>query len=197
MEIPLFPLSSFVLPEGLLPLRIFEARYIEMIKQCFRDESGFGICLIKEGQEVGEPAQPHLLGTLVKISDWDQGPDGLLQITAQGIQGFRLHSWAANRDNLLMGQIELLPLENPQKLEAQFKSLALRLGELLSRMENYVRYPNPKLDEAGWVCNRLIEILPLSPMDKMTLLQMQCNTDRLNVLQQYIFNQNEPSEPGI
>ncbi len=195
MEIPLFPLSSLVLPEGILPLRIFESRYIEMIKQCFRNDTGFGICLIKEGREVGQAAEPHLLGTYVKINDWDQGPDGLLQITVLGVQGIRLHRWSANDNNLLIGKVELLPLECPQQLKAQFQPLAMRLRELLLRMEKYVCYPEPKYEESGWVCNRLIEILPLSPMDKMILLQMQCNTDRLNVLKQYMFNRNEPTMP--
>lgn len=192
METPLFPLSTLVLPEGLLSLRIFEARYIEMIKQCFRDDSGFGVCLIKEGLEVGAPAEPHLLGTLVKISDWDQGDDGLLQITVEGIQIFRLHSYSANNNKLLIGQIELLTPEPPQPLNPRYQPLAQRLRELLTRMESHVIYTNPRFDEARWVCHRLIEILPLPPLDKMTLLQMQCTSDRLKLLQQYLFDRSAP-----
>lgn len=197
MEIPLFPLSSIVLPEGLLPLRIFESRYIEMIKQCFRDDSGFGVCLIKEGTEVGKPAEPHLLGTLVKIGDWDQGPDGLLQITVQGVQGFRLQSWLANSNDLLIGEVELLTPEPPLPLKPQHQPLARRLRELLTRMEHTLYYPNPRFDEAGWVCHRLIEILPLSPLDKLTLLQMQCHSDRLNILEQYMFSRREAGMADI
>jgi len=73
MQIPLFPLSTVVLPGGQLPLRLFEPRYIDMVKNCFKTGTGFGVCLIKDGADAGQPAQPYPQGTLVAIVDFDQG----------------------------------------------------------------------------------------------------------------------------
>ena len=81
MQLPLFPLSSIVMPDGLMPLRLFERRYIDMVKNCFKTDTGFGVCLIKEGNEAGEPSTPYPIGTLATIIDFDQGSDGLLHIT--------------------------------------------------------------------------------------------------------------------
>lgn len=184
MVIPLFPLSSMVLPDGLLPLRIFERRYLDLVKNCFKDNSGFGICLIKSGQEVGEAAEPHLLGTQVKIQDWDQSRDGLLEITVQGLDCFRILDTYSGENNLLMGEVEPLPLECPLTLQDEFKPLARKLEQLLNRLKDYIDYPQRQLDNAVWVSNRLIEILPLTPQDKITLLLMQSSNDRLRVLNQ-------------
>jgi len=82
MQLPLFPLSSVVMPGGLMPLRLFERRYIDMVKDCFRNGTGFGICLLKSGREAGAISEPYPLGTRVSIIDFDQGSDGLLHITA-------------------------------------------------------------------------------------------------------------------
>lgn len=170
-----------------MPLRIFEARYIDMIKDCFHKQSGFGVCLILEGSEVGKPATPHPLGTLVEITDWDSGPDGLLNITTTGRQCFKVLSYAANPDNLMIGDVELLPVELPIDLDADFIPLAEKLDRLLYQLESYMKYSEKKLGDAVWVSNRLIELLPLANRDKMILLQMQCANDRLRILQQIAF----------
>ena len=81
MQLPLFPLSSIVMPDGLMPLRLFERRYIDMVKNCFKTDTGFGVCLIKEGNEAGEPSTPYPIGTLATIIDFDQGSDGLLPVS--------------------------------------------------------------------------------------------------------------------
>jgi Lon protease-like protein len=89
LEIPLFPLRTVLFPDGPLPLRIFESRYIDMVGQCMKNESPFGVLLIMEGQETGL-ATTHEVGTLANITDWYQGSDGLLGVTAVGGQRFRL-----------------------------------------------------------------------------------------------------------
>ena len=83
VRVPLFPLSTVLFPGGPLPLRIFEARYVDMISRCMKDDSPFGVVLIREGDEVG-PAKTHDIGTLARIVDWYQGSDGLLGVTARG-----------------------------------------------------------------------------------------------------------------
>ena len=83
-ELPLFPLNSVIFPGGALPLRLFEPRYLDMVKDCMRNEHGFGIALIKNGNELGQAAKVYKTGTECRIADWETLPDGLLGITAYG-----------------------------------------------------------------------------------------------------------------
>lgn len=182
MNIPLFPLSTVVLPGGLLPLRLFEPRYIDMVKNCFKTNTGFGVCLIKDGQEAGAPALPYSMGTLVSIVDFDQGPDGLLHITAQGEQEFSLISYSANSDNLLMGDIETYEPGEPTPMLPQYQDLARKLSVILQFAEPNVIYNEKHLDNADWVCNRLLELLPLSAPSKFEMLQLLDGQSRLNAL---------------
>ena len=88
VTLPLFPLHTVLFPGGLLPLRIFESRYLDMISDCLRNDRGFGVCLISAGREVGDGAECFDVGTLARIQDWDSTPDGLLGIIARGEQRF-------------------------------------------------------------------------------------------------------------
>lgn len=98
-------------PGGSLPLRIFETRYMDMAKACLRDGAPFGICLIREGREVGAPATPFEVGTLATIESWDMQQLGLLHIVARGGQRFRVVNHRAQPDGLLRATVELLPDE--------------------------------------------------------------------------------------
>jgi len=91
VQIPLFPLNTVLFPGGPLPLRIFEARYVDMVSSCLKEDSPFGVLLIRDGGETGN-ATTHEIGTLARIVDWYQGSDGLLGVTAVGEQRFRLLS---------------------------------------------------------------------------------------------------------
>ena len=92
-EIPLFPLSTVLFPGGVLPLRIFEARYLDMIGECLREQKGFGVCAIRSGSEVGRAASCYNVGTLAAVEDFGRSEDGLLAIVAHGERRFRiLHS---------------------------------------------------------------------------------------------------------
>jgi len=90
VEIPIFPLGTVLFPGGVLPLKLFEARYLDMAARCMRSNSPFGVCLISEGGEVGEPAVPHGLGTIARIVDWDMSQPGLLFIKTVGGERFRI-----------------------------------------------------------------------------------------------------------
>jgi len=182
MQLPLFPLSSVVLPGGQLPLRLFEPRYINMVKNCFKTNTGFGVCLIKDGSDSNRPAQPYPQGTLVSIVDFDQGPDGLLHITTEGQQEFSLLSYSTNDDNLLIGEVQLHEQRLPTQMNAEYKRLAEKLAILLQYVEPNIIYADKQMNNADWVCNRLIELLPLSAESKFELLQLPDNTSRLNAL---------------
>ena len=182
MQLPLFPLSSIVLPDGYMPLRLFERRYIDMVKDCFRNDTGFGICLIRKGREAGETAEPYPMGTLVSIVDFDQGSDGLLHITVKGGEEFRLVSHASSDTGLLIGEVQVLPARSPTPMEPEYEMLAQKLELILNYLDTDIRFEEKRLDDADWVCNRLLEVLPLAPEAKFELLQMERNRERLDAL---------------
>ncbi|MFK7860591.1 MAG: LON peptidase substrate-binding domain-containing protein [Granulosicoccus sp.] len=182
MQLPLFPLSSVVLPGGLMPLRLFERRYIDMVKDCFRNGSGFGICLIRNGSETGAPSEPYPMGTSVSIIDFDQGSDGLLQITARGEEEFKVLTYTSNDAGLILGEVEMLPAKPVTPMQADYELLAKKLELILSYLETDTRFEEQHLDDADWVCHRLLEVLPLAPDAKYELIQMSSNTDRLQAL---------------
>ena len=130
LQVPLFPLRTVLYPGGPLPLRIFEPRYIDMIGRCLKSDSPFGVLLIREGSEAGA-ATTYDVGTLARITDWYQGSDGLLGITAVGEQRFRLLSSVRQTDGLAVGTIELLPTEAGPELPEEYKPLASILSGVL------------------------------------------------------------------
>ncbi len=182
MELPLFPLSTVVLPGGKLPLRLFEQRYINMVKDCFKNNTGFGVCLIRDGSEAGTPAQPYPQGTLVSLIDFDQGPDGLLHITAEGQQEFSLLTYAANSDGLLVGEVQLIELGEPPAMEEAYQDLSRKLAIIMQYVEPNIIYETKELDNAEWVCNRLLELLPIAAPAKFDILQLPSSKDRLDAL---------------
>ena len=182
MELPLFPLSGIVMPEGIMPLRLFERRYIDMVTDCMRNGTGFGICLIRDGGEAGQAAEPYPLGTEVRIVDFDQGADGLLHITARGEREFSLLTYAANDKQLLIGEVELRETPAATPMEPAFETLAHKLDLILRYVEADIAYPDKRLDDADWVCHRLLELLPLAAPAKFELLQMESNRERLETL---------------
>ena len=105
-ELPLFPLKTVLFPGGLLPLRIFEQRYMEMAKACLRDGAPFGVCLIREGREVGSPAVPEDVGCIARIADCDMEELGILKVTAEGLERFRIVSTEVARSGLIVGEVE-------------------------------------------------------------------------------------------
>ena len=182
MQIPLFPLSTVVMPGGLLPLRLFEPRYLDMVRQCFRDHSGFGVCLVKDGAEVGNAATPYPHGTLIKIVDWDQGENGLLQIVAQGETKFRLCETWVDSAKLRHGTVELLPDEVSSPVPEEYSHLVQTLEQILEQVAGAVNYPNPEYNDSLWLGSRFVELLPLSAELRHELLSMDNPLERLSAL---------------
>ena len=182
MQIPLFPLPSVVMPDGLMPLRIFERRYIDMVRNCFRQESGFGICLVREGAEVGNAATPYPYGTLTSIVDWDQDDSGLLLIVAKGQQKFRILDTHVDESALLNGNVELLPAEPTQPVPSEYHFLQEAMRQILEQVEGNIDYPDPQLDDALWLGSRFVELLPLSAQLRHELLSLDQPLERLSAL---------------
>lgn len=182
MQLPLFPLSTIVMPGGLLPLRLFEPRYLDMVRQCFRHQSGFGVCLVKEGAEVGDAALPYPYGTVIKIVDWDQGENGLLQIVVRGETKFRLCETWVDSAELRHGNVELLSPEVSSPVPDEYTHLVHTLEQILGQVSGAVNYPNPEYSDSLWLGSRFVELLPLSAELRHELLSMDCPLERLSAL---------------
>ncbi|MGB5490742.1 MAG: LON peptidase substrate-binding domain-containing protein [Woeseiaceae bacterium] len=183
MDIPLFPLRTVLFPGGPLPLRIFESRYIDMISHCMKNDAPFGVLLIREGQEDGL-ATTHDVGTLATISDWYQGSDGLLGVTAAGGQRFRLMSVRQQSDGLNVGTVELIPPEPDMELPEEFASLRKILESVLDDLGRLYESLERRFDDAVWVTYRLVEILPIDLEEKQGFLESSDTLARLGHIDQ-------------
>ncbi len=170
-RLPLFPLHTVLFPGGVLALRVFEARYLDMISDCLRNDHGFGVCLIRAGHEAGAAPDCHGLGTLARIRDWDRTPEGLLLITAQGERRFRITDRTVRADQLIVAEIDYLDDPPPQPLPVAYARLARLLDTLLDNLDAPYRDLPRHLDDAGWVGARLLEFLPFDPLKKQALLE--------------------------
>lgn len=182
MKIPLFPLNTVVFPEGELPLRIFEPRYIDMISECLRQDSGFGICLIEEGEEAGTPARFFPMGTDVKIIDWDKTDDGLLGVTVKGQRRFKVESFDIQQDNLCIGEVTYLD-EDDELMPDEYQNFSALLKEIGHRYELPFLTESERFDEANWVSERLAELLPFELSCKQALLEMDNALHRFDYMQ--------------
>jgi Lon protease-like protein len=193
MIIPLFPLRSVLFPGGRLPLRIFEQRYMDMAKACLKESGSFGICLIARGEEVSGPgrkvAEPHAVGTLAHIADWDMQQLGVLEIVAQGGERFRLLRHWAEGSGLLQGEVDLiaapavLPVPGPYaRLVPLLRAI---VGELEAGAPNAPAKPHRFFD-ADWLGMRYAEVLPIPVAAKQKLLEIEDSLDRLEIIYRFL-----------
>jgi len=177
-RIPLFPLHSVLFPEGPLPLRIFEQRYLTMISQCLKDDTLFGIVLIASGSDTGDVKTVEV-GTLARVSDWYQGSDGILGVTAVGVQRFRLHRMARQPGGLYLGEIDRLDGEPAVALPMEFRSMAALLRAVIDDLGKLYAPLDKRYDDATWVGCRFAEVLPISEQDKQYCLELDDPLERL------------------
>jgi Lon protease-like protein len=185
-KIPLFPLNLVLFPGSHLPLRIFETRYIDLISECLRTESGFGVSLIMEGSEVGGGAKCHQLGTYARIVDWSQLEDGLLGITAKAERRFRINEFSERENTLLEGLVEWVEEDLVPENVKKYKVLQDLLTRVLSHFEIEYADLESKLNDPLWLGYRLAEFLPLEPRLKQELLEMTDYSERLARLQELL-----------
>ena len=171
VEIPIFPLGTVLYPGGLLPLRIFEQRYLDLTKCCIRDNAPFGVCLIREGVEVGTVAVPYAVGCTARIAQWDMPHLGVFHLVTHGESVFRiLEQWTA-KSGLVQAQVELDDPAPALPLPEEYKDLGTLLQKIIAKV-GAERFPSPaRLDLAGWVGYRLAEVLPLEVEIKQRLLE--------------------------
>ena len=188
-SVPLFPLHSVLFPGALLPLRIFEARYMDMAKECLKSKSPFGVCLIREGEEVGAPAVPASIGCLARIADCDMEELGILKVRAEGIERFRIVTSEVSRSGLIVGAIERLEAEAQAPDAPGLAECSDFLRKVIAGIGEE-RFAAPlSYDDATWVGFRLAEILPLRNDVRQKLLELTDATLRLGVLHQFLKKQ--------
>jgi len=185
MNLPLFPLNAVLFPGGLLSLRVFEQRYMDMVSQAMRNGTDFGICLIAKGQEVGQPALPHEIGTIAHIDSWDMQQLGMLNIKVRGVQRFRILEQRTEASGLLQATVERLPNEVPLHLPDKLARLQPLMRVILADAGDAVPPPHP-LDDAVWLGNRYAELLPISLLAKQKLMELDDSLLRVETIYQYL-----------
>jgi Lon protease-like protein len=169
VEIPIFPLNSVLFPGSPLPLRIFEPRYTDMISQCMKTNTGFGVCLIRDGKEVGLAADFHEVGTLARITDFNMQRDGVLGVVVQGESRFRVQNFDIAKNQLITAEVEYFDNEPTVSVPEEYQ-------HLLEYVEPYEKSGQESLsklhDNASLLGFRLVELLPLRLSQKQYFLQL-------------------------
>jgi Lon protease-like protein len=180
-SIALFPLNIVLFPEGLLPLRIFETRYVDMVRRCMRGELHFGVVLIREGSEVG-PAETFDVGTMAKIIDFHQLSDGFLGLSCIGERRFRIVSRRRQSDGLNLADVGMLDMEERVAVPKRHERLSELIGSVLPQLGEVYKGVKMRLDDAAWVGHRLAEILPIPAAQKQFCLELADPIERLDFL---------------
>jgi len=194
LTLPLFPLKAVLFPGGLLPLKVFEQRYIDMTKRCIQDDKPFGVCLLTRGEEVarrGAPDSPEfaLVGTLAKITSWDMPQLGILHLKTEGGTRFQVQSHRTASDGLVLAQAAAILPEPRLALPDIHRPLADLLELMINRVgrKNFV---GDALDDASWVGYRLAELLPLPATIKQSMLEINDSEVRLKAIAQFLKRQD-------
>lgn len=187
--LPIFPLNIVLFPGGILPLKIFEQRYLDMSTICLRDNRPFGVCLIKDGNEVGVPALPEQIGCTAAIMEWDMQQLGVLHLRTEGMQRFRILNRHVAKNGLISAEIKMLAADKPTPLPPELRVCATVL-KLATEKMGMEQFPSPlKLDDATWVSYRLAEVLPLKLAEKQEILEMDDPVTRLQVIRKFLVQQ--------
>ncbi len=198
--IPLFPLKTVLFPGGVLPLRVFETRYVDMVRNCMKADAPFGVVAIRGGGEVGLAAEPHAVGTFAHIVDWDMADLGVLLLNTRGGERFRILETRTLPNQLIEARTE--PVHDgtegmepgdDDSLSVCANVLRVVIDDLLQRAEQggdegfISPFPQPhRLDDAGWVANRWSEMLPIPLEEKQLLLELPDPATRLQKVAQYL-----------
>lgn len=185
-RLSLFPLNAVLFPGGTLGLRVFEQRYMSLVKDCFKRESTFGICLIAEGAEVGAPAQPHKVGTEARIVAWDMTQPGILNITVRGEGRFRILSSEADREGLLQARVEPIAAEADMPVPGAMAALVPLLQAMVADAGAERLPPPHRFEDAAWVGYRFSELLPIPALARQKLLELEDPVSRLEIVFKFL-----------
>lgn len=177
--LPIFPLGTVLFPGGELVLRIFESRYVAMVRRCLADGSPFGVSLIRAGFEVGTAAIPHAVGCTARISHCEEPAEDRFLIRARGENRFRMMEHGVADDGLISARVTLLDPPDPLPLPERFAPLRTMLEDAIERVGTE-HFPAPqRMDDADWVACRIAEHLPITPERRQQLLEQDGPIQRL------------------
>ena len=207
-RVALFPLSVVLFPQGVLPLRVFEARYMDMVRDCMRDATSFGVCLVSDGKGAhtnGAPATADV-GCLARITAWDMQQLGLLQIRTVGGDRFRLLASESQPNGLMMGEIDLIEADDDQRVPDEHRPCVELLTRIIEDMSAQLAekrrtgeategspvlaqlpFEEPfQMESSAWVSNRLCEVLPVPLKAKQKLMELTDAATRLEIVHTYL-----------
>ncbi len=184
IQLPLFPLNVVLFPGGVVPLRIFEPRYVSMVSESLKQDSGFAIMTIEEHSATPQATAFYSLGTVAEIVDFDPLEGGMLGITCRGGQLIQIQHQRPRADQLIIGTGELQAPEPDQVVDSLHQPLIEFLNSLLARTEvqPYRRWLHEDWHSACWLGFRLAELLPLPLAFKHHLLRIADPRERLDIL---------------
>ena len=192
LSIPLFPLQAVLFPGGLLGLKVFEARYLDLISACLRENKPFGVVALRQGGEVRKPGEPvtmEAIGTLAELIDVDSAQHGILQVRCRGTLRFQVQSRQQQADGLWLAQVALLDedavIAPSQALIETVRGLANAIATLKQQGSEPFLKPF-KFENSGWVANRWCEILPISIAAKQKLMELPDPQVRLQLVDEFL-----------
>lgn len=200
-ELPLFPLQLVLFPGALLALKVFEARYLDMVAECLRGGSPFGVVCLQQGREVEaaergaggvkrSPVRMEQVGVAARIDEVDADQPGILQLRCTGLQRFRLLAPPTQRDNgLWVAQVQHLPPDPSRAPGPAMQHTVTALGEAINKLQQQDRVPFAppwRLDDAGWVANRWCELLPVPLAAKQKLMELDDPVIRLSLVDGFL-----------
>lgn len=186
-SLPLFPLHKVLLPGAAMDLRIFERRYLDLVRDCGRSGGGFGVCLILEGSEAGAPATPAAYGVEALIENFDMGEDGLLSLRVRGHRRFHVTRTRIRDNGLVMADVEWLYSDEDLEILPEHALLGTLLQTMMEKVGTDVsKLPARVFEHAGWVGWRLAQVLPITPEQRVSLLQEDDVNARLQRLLEWI-----------
>lgn len=175
----LFPLSTVVFPGGIMPLRIFEPRYLDMVAMCMKGQTGFGICAAHPANDKSEFSAPRAVGTLVDIIDFDRLDDGQLGITVEGKRRFELVSTRQSDNGLWWGEVSFITESADSACPIEFAQLKQIAAALIEEVGLPYEERGTAYDSASWLSARLTELLPFDAATKHDLLATNDPLERL------------------
>jgi len=181
-NVPIFPLSTVLFPGGLMTLKIFETRYLDMVSNCLKENVPFGVCMLVDGQEVGVAAGCYQVGTLAKIVNWDQVEGGVLMIDVVGCQRFKILDSDVSPQQLISATIQVLPESLLVPVPSELAELTDMLKAVISKLQPSAKLSDEQFGDANWVGCRLTEVLPLDGVIRQRLLEVDDAVERLKML---------------
>lgn len=202
-ELPLFPLGTVLFPGALLPLQLFELRYLQMIGECERQGTGFGVVTLTQGREVHRPGvateQFEAMGTRVRIERIERPQPGLVMVWCRGVEKFQIQSSQQRSNGLWTGQVQALPPEPAVQVPEDLQHLSTQMHEALTQLSAQMSdpanaqdgvKPSPvthwaeawRLQDCSWLSNRWGELLPLPVQMKYRLFALQEPLVRLELV---------------